>query len=63
MDNEVELQQRFVTWLENCRLQLAVADSRDLLREEMVALAGLLAIPRRVAGTEARLRSGKTDGG
>ena len=51
MDNDAELQHRFMVWLENCHLQLAVADGKDRLRAEMVALAGLLAAPRGKTGT------------
>jgi len=45
MDDEAELRQQFVVWLENCRLRLAIADSREQLRTEMVEIARLLAVP------------------
>ena len=45
MSTEVELRHQFLVWLENCRLRLAVVDSREQLRAEMVALAQLLAAP------------------
>lgn len=54
MDDEAELRQQFVVWLENCRLRLAIADSRERLRTEMVSIARLLAVPTEGAG--------KTDG-
>ena len=62
MDNEAQLRQRFLVWLENCRLQLAVADGKDRLREEMIALAGLLATPRGKAGTAKARQPGEADG-
>lgn len=45
MGTEAELRRQFLVWLENCRLRLAVVDSRERLRAEMVALAGLLVTP------------------
>ncbi len=47
MGGEAELRQQFIVWLENCRLRLAVADGREQLRTEMVAIAQLLAAPNK----------------
>ena len=46
MDSEAELRHQFIVWLENCRLQLAVADSREQLQTEMIAVTTLLAASR-----------------
>ena len=60
MDSEAELRQQFMVWLENCRLRLAIADGRERLRTEMMALAKLLAAPR---GTEpSAVQRGEVDG-
>lgn len=59
MDGEAELRQQFIVWLENCRLRLAIEDSRARLRTEMVAIARLLAVPTAEAGV---IQPRKTDG-
>lgn len=43
MMKDMDARQRLLAYLENCRLRIALADTKDSLRKEITAIAKLMA--------------------